>query len=206
MKVAFRSSEVAFFKESFILASGKQFFRLVQMDFLSNASFWRVETDFLLSVHLFRANFLPVETTIQIKVKPFFYRVTSLLLLEAIFYMFFLDILTGESSFFAQWKRIFLTNFSFWLVESDFLPVGNSFFLFTAFFLLVETIISSKLRFHQPKIRISLKNTFPVEGKRIQKMISTSQKKQLPISRNELFLSKLLSSYSNNGFCLVKQH
>ena len=100
MKVAFRSSEVAFFKESFILASGKQFFRLVQMDFLLNASFWRVETDFLLSVHLFRANFLPVETTIQIKVKPFFYRVTSLLLLEAIFYMFFLDILTGESSFF----------------------------------------------------------------------------------------------------------
>ena len=61
-----------FFKEYSILASGKQFFRLVEMDFLSNASFWRVETDFLLSVRLLRANFELVEAIIQIKVKPFF--------------------------------------------------------------------------------------------------------------------------------------
>ena len=112
MEVAFRSSEISVFKESFILASGsrfwinyklcafiwsffllvdtileirckpiffyffyswkrKQFFRLVETDFLSNASFRRVETDFLLSVRLFKANIVLVETIIQIKVKPF---------------------------------------------------------------------------------------------------------------------------------------
>ena len=43
----------------------------------------------------------------------------------------------------------FLTNPSFWLAESDFLFSGNSIFLFTDFvFLLVETIISSKIDLH----------------------------------------------------------
>ena len=112
MEVAFRSSEIEFFEESFILASGnkfsinyklcafiqsfflvdtilqikcepiffhffnsyqrKQFFRLVETDFLLNASFRRLETDFLLSVCLFRPNFVLIETIIQIKVKAFF--------------------------------------------------------------------------------------------------------------------------------------
>ena len=105
MEEAFRSSEIAFFKESFILASGNgfsinyklcafnrsffslvdtilkldlnqfssifsipnsasSFFRLVEADFLFNASFRRVGTDFLLSVLLFRANFVLVEMII----------------------------------------------------------------------------------------------------------------------------------------------
>ena len=72
MKVGFQSSEIAFFKKSFILSNGKQFFRLEETDFLSNASFWRVETDFLLSFCLFRANFVLVEIIIQIKVSSFF--------------------------------------------------------------------------------------------------------------------------------------
>ena len=113
MEVVFRSSEIAFFKESFILScengfsinyklcafirslfllvstileikqkaiffhffhsyQRKQFFRLVKTNFLSNALLWRVETDFLVSVCLFGANFVLVETIIQIKVKPFF--------------------------------------------------------------------------------------------------------------------------------------
>ena len=42
------------------------------MDFLSNASFRQVETDFLSIVLLFRANFVLVETVIQIKLKPIF--------------------------------------------------------------------------------------------------------------------------------------
>ena len=46
----------------------------------------------------------------------------------------FSDIPAGESSFFTQWKRIFLTNLSFLLVESEFLSIGNSILLFTAFF------------------------------------------------------------------------
>ena len=105
MEEAFRSSEIAFFKESFILASGNgfsinyklcafnrsffslvdtilkldlnqfssifsipnsasSFFRLVEAYFLFNASFRRVGTDFLLSVLLFRANFVLVEMII----------------------------------------------------------------------------------------------------------------------------------------------
>ena len=152
MEVAFRSSEIAFFKESFILASGngfsinyklcafiRSFFLLVHTifeirckpiffasgnGFFSNASFRRAERDFLLSFRLFRAN---LGETI-------FYRVISLLLLEAIFYVFFLDIRVGESSFSAWWKNIFLTNPSFWLVESEFLSIGNNILLFTAFF------------------------------------------------------------------------
>ena len=63
----------------------------METDFLSNTSFWGVETDFLLSVHLFRSNFVLIET---IRVKSFFYRVNSLLLMEAIFY-----VPAGESSF-----------------------------------------------------------------------------------------------------------
>ena len=113
MKVAFRFSEIAFFKESFILASRngfsinyklcafiwnffllvdamleirckpvffnffysyqrKQFFWLVETDFLSNASFRLVETDFLLSLLLLRPNVVLVKTIIQIKVRSFF--------------------------------------------------------------------------------------------------------------------------------------
>ena len=45
-------------------------------------------------------------------------------------------------------KTFFLTNLSFGLVESEFLFSGNSIVLSTAFFLLTETIISSKIRFH----------------------------------------------------------
>ena len=98
MEVAFQSSEIAFFKESFVLASGngfsinyklcafiQSFFLLVQtileirckpIFFASGNGFFsecfRVETDFLLSFRLFRANFVLVETIIQIKVKLFF--------------------------------------------------------------------------------------------------------------------------------------
>ena len=67
------------------------------------------------------------------------------------FLLVFLNIPAGESSFSEQWKRIFLMNPSISLVESEFLSIGNSILLFTAFFLLVETIISSKICFHQPK-------------------------------------------------------
>ena len=42
----------------------KQFSRLVETNFLSKCSSRRVETDFLLSVRLFRANFVLVETII----------------------------------------------------------------------------------------------------------------------------------------------
>ena len=60
-----------------------------------------VETEFLSSVPLFRANFTLEETIIQIKVNTVFNRVTSLLLLETIFYTFFIYIPAGESSFLA---------------------------------------------------------------------------------------------------------
>ena len=42
------------------------------MDFLSNALFRRVETDFLSGVLLLRSNFELVETIAQVKVKSFF--------------------------------------------------------------------------------------------------------------------------------------
>ena len=48
-----------------------QFFRIVETDF-EIASFRWMETDLLLSVLLFRANFVLVETIIQNKVEPFF--------------------------------------------------------------------------------------------------------------------------------------
>ena len=67
----------------------------------------------------------------------------------------------------ALWKRIFLTNPSFWLVESEFMSIGSSIILFTAFFLLMETIISCKLSFLWVKIRISLNNNFPLDGKKL---------------------------------------
>ena len=45
-------------------------------------------------------------------------------------------------------ENVFLINLSFGLVESEFLFSGKSTVLSTAFFLLAETIISSKIRFH----------------------------------------------------------
>ena len=67
----------------------------METDLLSNASFWRVEADFMSSILLFRSNFVLVETIIQINVKPF-YIVISLLPLETIFHGF-LAIPAGES-------------------------------------------------------------------------------------------------------------
>ena len=88
-------------------------------------------------------------------------------------------------------------------MESEFLPIGNSILLFTAFVLLVEIIISFKLRFHYPKIRSSLKNTFPLDGEKMtgfsekwtKKMISTSPKNSCPLAR--------MSSFSQNCFLLI---
>ena len=60
------------FFDFFCSKKRKQFFRLVETDYLSNASLWRVETDFLVSVILFRAKFVLVETIIQKKVELFF--------------------------------------------------------------------------------------------------------------------------------------
>ena len=55
----------------------------------------------------------------------------------------------------------------FWLVESEFMSIGNSIIIFKAFFLLLETIISSKLSFLWAEIRISLNNIFPLDGKKL---------------------------------------
>ena len=64
----------------------------METDFLSNASFRREETDFLLSLLLLIPSVVLVKTIIQIKVKPFFIEYSydkNLLLLETIFYEFF---------------------------------------------------------------------------------------------------------------------
>ena len=68
VEAVFPSSGNGFSIECFIPASGNGFY--VQCSFI-------------------RADFLAVETIIHIKVMPFFYRITSLLLLETIFYVFF---------------------------------------------------------------------------------------------------------------------
>ena len=74
--------------------------------------------------------------------------------------------------------------------------------------LLVETIISSNVCSRQPKRRISLKNTFPLDGKKTSRGLRKMEKKDgfhqpenhLSKSKNKLFLSKLFSLYSSNGF------
>ena len=48
-------------------------------------------------------------------------------LVQTIFYIFFQRLLPG-----VKWKRIFLTDFSFRLTETDFLSSGKSAFLFRA--------------------------------------------------------------------------
>ena len=82
-------------------------------------------------------------------------------------------------------------------MESEFLSIGNSIFLFTAFF-------SSKIRFNKAEIRISLKNTFPLDGKKScsclrkmerKKMFCTIQKISFPPAR--------MSSFSKNYFRLI---
>ena len=60
-----------------------------------------MEKDFLSSVLLFRVKFVLVETIAQIKVKAISYRVTSVLLLDTIFYAFFIYIYSF------RWKQFF---------------------------------------------------------------------------------------------------
>ena len=75
--------------------------------------------------------------------------------------------------------------------------------LFTAFFLLVEVTIRSKIRFQKPKITISLKSTFPLEGKKLtgdsvkwrEKIVCTSWKISFPLAR--------MSFFSQNCFFLI---
>ena len=127
--------------------------------------------------------FLLVETIIQIKVKPFFIK-QPLFYYRKPCFTGFLDNLAGESSFRAQWKGIFLTNPSIWLVESEFLSIENSILLFTAFFL--QTIISSKILFHQPEIRIYLTNTFPLDGEKLAGVSKKWRKKWFPLAEKQL--------------------
>ena len=47
------------------------------------------------------------------------------------------------------------------------MSIRNSIILFTAFSLLMETIISSKLSFLWAEIAISLSNNFPLDGKKL---------------------------------------
>ena len=220
MEVAFRSNEIAFFKESFILASGNGFRSITNFVLLFGfffcwwTQFLKLGVNqfikfflFLTAEAVFPANgngffieyFIPasgngfyaqssyfvlVETIIQIKMKPFFIKKPPSHYWKP-FITVFLDIPAGESSFSAQQKRIFLTNPSFWLVESEFLSIENSILLFTAFFLSVETIISSKIRFHQPKTRISLKNTFPLHRKKLARS-QINRKKWFPLARKSV--------------------
>ena len=117
-------------------------------EFLSNAKFRRVETDYLLSVLFFRANVVSVETIIQIKMKPSFIEQTLSYYWKP-FLTSFLNIPTGESSFSALWICIFLTK-SLVLacaVRISVYRIPYLFFIYS-FFLLAETIISSKIRLH----------------------------------------------------------
>ena len=61
--------------------------------------------------------------------------------------------------------------------RSEFLSIGGRIPLFTAIFLFVETIISSKICFHDPKIRISLKNTFPPDKNKTDRGFQNMDKK-----------------------------
>ena len=68
-------------------------------------------------------------------------------------------------------------NRSFQLVEREFLSIGNSFTLFTAFFLLVETIICSKFRFH---------NTFPLDVKKLAGVSKKWGKEWFPLAEKSV--------------------
>ena len=99
-----------------------------------------------------------------------FYRVTSLLLLlEANFYMFFRHS--------CRWKQLsgevetYLFNESFILAGGIRIYVYRKQYCFLySFFLLMETIISSELRFFWAEIRISLNNNFLPDRKKTSRV------------------------------------
>ena len=141
MKVAFQSIEIAFFNEFFIM---------------SNRNGFCINYKLCASIRSF---FLLVDTILEVRCKPIFFASGNEFFIECFiltsekrfsiqfsfiqskfcasgshFFLFFQDTFAGEDSFFAKWKCIFLTNPSFWLMESEFLLMGNSFTLFTAIF------------------------------------------------------------------------
>ena len=81
-------------------------------------SFGRVAIYFFSSVLLFTANFVLVETIIQIKVKPFLIELyTFLLLLETIFYAFFMYTFLPVKAVFRRSENVFF--------KESFVPVGG---------------------------------------------------------------------------------
>ena len=137
--------------------------------------------------------FLLVETIIQIKVKPFFIK-QPLFYYRKPCFTGFLDNLAGESSFRAQWKGIFLANPSIWRVESEFLSIENSIHLFTAFFL--QTIISSKILFHQPENKDLLDKYFSTRRRKTGRGLQKMEEKMVSTSR-KIALIKTVSTRQN---------
>ena len=100
-----------------------------------------------------------------------------------------------------RWKQLFcekepyLFNGSFILAcESEFLSIGKSILLFTAFFLLVEAIISHK-DFLEKSFSTRRRKTGRDPQKMEKKMVSTSRKISCPLAR--------MSSFSQNCFFFI---
>ena len=116
----------------------------------------------------------------------------------------FLNIPTGESSFSALWICIFLTK-SLVLacaVRISVYRIPYLFFIYS-FFLLAETIISSKIRLHQPKKRMSLKNTFALNGKRNWQGSANYEEKIVFTCREISCPLAIMSSFSQNYSLLI---
>ena len=146
-------------------------------------------------IPVFRTNAVLVKTITQIRVKPFFTE-QPVSYYWKLFFTSFLDIPAAESSFSVQRKRISLTNPLFWIMGSDFLSIGNNNLLFTNFFLLVETIISSKIRFEKYFSSRRKKTGRCLRKMEKKTMVFTSRKINCPLAR--------ISSFSQNCFLFIQ--
>ena len=72
-----------------------------------------------------------------------------------------------------------------------------------SFFLLVDAIISSKICFHQPRIRIYFKNTFPLDGKKTSSGLRKMEKKIISTSQKVSCQLAGMSSFSENCSLLI---
>ena len=127
MEAVFWSTEIVFFNESFIQASGN--------------GFWLI-TNLLL---LFRAFFLLVDTILETKCRPIF-KVKHYSCSLKPFSWIFADIPASGSSFLRQVETQFSSNPSSRPVYTDFELISNSALLFKAFFMLLESITEIKCK------------------------------------------------------------
>ena len=145
--------------------------------------------------------FLLVETIIQIKVKPFLQSNLSPTIGSHFLHVFQL-FLRVKAAFARSENVSFQQILPFSWCNQNFCLSETVFFYLQLFFCLWKPLLTLNSVSTQPKIRISLKNTFPLDGKKIAGVSEKWEKNGFHYPEKQLS-TRRISSFSQNCFLLI---